>query len=161
LEVAPGTIGRTPEHEESNMRAGAFQAVIGTAVLGAVVFAPAAEASETGAQTVSSSCTAGTFRGTFSITYQPAGATEYHPSVATIGGGPYIGDSGTFAMDVSYVDAGGTANSVYTGKFTGTAGTKLSVHLPADVKVPQDRPSYASVSFDGGVGPCTAMAEIR
>ncbi|MEV6875948.1 hypothetical protein [Amycolatopsis sp. NPDC051128] len=143
------------------MRAGAFKAVIGTAFLGAVVLAPAAEASETGAQTVSSSCAAGTFRGTFSITYQPAGPAEYHPTIATIGGGPYIGDSGTFAMDVFYVDADGAANSVYTGKFTGTAGTKVSVHLPEDVKVPQDRPSYVSVSFDGGAGPCTARAEIR
>jgi hypothetical protein len=143
------------------MRAGAFQAVIGTAFLGAVVFAPAAEASETGAQTVSSSCTAGTFRGTFSITYQLAGATEYHPTGATLASGPYIGNSATFAVDVSYVDAGGTANSVYAGKFTGTAGRKLSISLPENVKVPQDRPSYASVKFDGGAGPCTARAEIR
>jgi hypothetical protein len=33
LEVVPGSIGAHPEHEESNMRAGAFQAVIGTAFL--------------------------------------------------------------------------------------------------------------------------------
>jgi len=143
------------------MRAGAFQAVIGTAFLGAIVLAPVAEASETGAQTVSSSCTAGTFRGTFSMTYELAGTTEYHPSGATIAAGPYIGNSATFAVDVSYVDAGGTTNSVYAGKFTGTAGKKLSIRLPEDVRVPQDRPSYASVRFDGGTGPCTAIAEIR
>ncbi|MCR6487556.1 hypothetical protein M8542_32490 [Amycolatopsis sp. OK19-0408] len=143
------------------MRAGAFHAVIGTAFLGVVVLAPAAQASATGAQTVSSHCAAGPFRGTFSMTYQAAGPTEYHPSIVTMGGGPYIGDSGTFAMDVYYVDAAGAANSVYSGDFTGTAGTKLSVHLPAGVTVPQDRLSYTSVSFDGGAGPCTASAEIR
>ncbi|WP_370971081.1 hypothetical protein [Amycolatopsis sp. cg9] len=142
------------------MRAGAIHAVIGTAVLGAVVLAPPAEAAGTGAQTVAASCTAGPFRGTVSVTYQPVGTTEYHPGVATIGGGPYIGDSATFVLDVSYVDAGATT-SVYRGTFTGTAGTKLSVHLPEDVKVPQDVPSYASVDFDGGASPCTARAEIR
>jgi hypothetical protein len=143
------------------MKAGAMQAVIGTAMLGVVVLAPPAQASGTGAQTVSSSCTAGTFRGSFSITYSLAGAEEYHPGVAQIGGGPYIGDSGTFALDVSYVDAANTPKSVYSGSFTGTAGTRLSVHLPTGVTVPQDRPSYASVRFDGGDGPCTAIAEIR
>lgn len=138
------------------MRAGAIQAVIGTAFLGVVVLAPAAQAS--GTETTSASCTAGAFRGTVALTYEPAGGTEYHPGIATIGGGPYIGDSGTFAMDVSYVDESGAENTVYSGDFTGTA---LSVHLPADVKVPRDRPSYTSVSFDDGTGPCTAKAEIR
>ncbi|UOX85934.1 hypothetical protein MUY14_29690 [Amycolatopsis sp. FBCC-B4732] len=142
------------------MKAGAIHAVIGTAVLGAVVLAPPAEAAGTGAQVVAASCTAGPFRGTVSVTYQPVGTTEYHPGVATIGGGPYIGDSATFTLDVSYAGAG-TTTSVYTGTFTGTAGTKLSVHLPDDVKVPQDVPSYASVAFDGGASPCTARAEIR
>ncbi|MEU4248198.1 hypothetical protein AB0F15_12360 [Amycolatopsis sp. NPDC026612] len=74
------------------MRAGAFQAVIGTAALGAVVFAPPAQATGTDARTAVSSCTAGPFRGSLPITYRPAGETEYRPSVATIGGGPYIGD---------------------------------------------------------------------
>ncbi len=138
------------------MRAGAFQAVIGTAVLGAVVLAPPAQATGAAARTAASSCTAGPFRGTLSISYEPAGATEYHPSVATIGGGPYIGDSGTFTLHVHYADDA-APGSGYTGTFTGTAGTKLSVRLPEHVK----RPSYASVSFAGGAGPCTAMAEIR
>ncbi|HEY3470529.1 MAG TPA: hypothetical protein VGL47_35715 [Amycolatopsis sp.] len=51
------------------MRAGAIKAVIGTAFLGVVVLAPAAQAAD----------------------------LEYHPSVVTIGGGPYIGDSATSA----------------------------------------------------------------
>jgi hypothetical protein len=53
------------------MRAGAIQAVIGTAMLGIVVFAPAAAAA-------------------------PGPPTEPSP-VGSIGGGPYIGDVGPAA----------------------------------------------------------------
>lgn len=104
---------------------------------------------------VTSTCHAGAFAGTFTLRYETTGG-YHHPLGSYTTSGPYIGDSGTQTLRISYVDGLGT-HAVYTWAGPATNGTQS---LPAGLAIPATARGTASMKFDNGSTPCTATVPI-
>jgi hypothetical protein len=124
------------------------------AVLAVVtVLASPAEAATT--KQVTSTCRDGDFTGRFTLRYETSAG--YHRPIGSITtSGPYIGDSGTQSLRISYRE-GTATHTVYTRVGPATEGTRS---LPAGLAVPVTARGAASTTFDNGAASCTATVPI-
>lgn len=122
------------------------------------MLATAALAAPAGAATVkqvTSTCHAGAFGGTFTLRYETSGG-YHHPIGSITTSGPYIGDSGTQSLRISYLDGLGT-HTVYTRVGPATNGT---ASLPAGLAIPATARGTAATTFDNGTTSCVATVPI-
>ncbi|MFJ7214578.1 hypothetical protein [Amycolatopsis sp. NPDC098790] len=124
------------------------------AMLATALAAPAQAQAATIKQ-VTSTCRTGEFAGTFTLRYETSGG-YHHPIGSITTSGPYIGDSGTQTLRISYIDGLGT-HAVYTRVGPATNGTQS---LPAGLAIPATARGTASTKFDNGTTSCTATVPI-
>lgn len=122
------------------------------AILATTLAAPAQAAT---VKQVTSTCHAGEFGGTFTLRYETSGG--YHRPIGSITtSGPYIGDSGTQTLRISYTDGLGT-HAVYSWTGPAANGTQS---LPSGLAIPATARGTASTKFDNGTTSCTATVPI-
>jgi hypothetical protein len=107
---------------------------------------------------ITSSCQDGGFAGRFTLRYETSGGF-HHPLGATSASGPYIGDSGTQSLRISY-RAGTTTQTVYSKTSPATEG-EHSQTLPSGLNVPVTAAGTASMKFDSGTASCAATVLLR
>ncbi|VVJ18819.1 Uncharacterised protein [Amycolatopsis camponoti] len=115
----------------------------------------AARAQAATVKQVTSVCHAGGFSGTFTLRYETSGG-YHHPLGSITTSGPYIGDSGTQSLRISYQDGLGT-HTVYTRIGPATNGT---ASLPAGLAIPATARGTAATTFDNGTTSCVATVPI-
>lgn len=122
------------------------------------VLATAALTAQAGAATVkqvTSICHSGGFSGTFTLRYETSGG-YHHPIGSITTSGPYIGDSGTQSLRISYFDGLGT-HTVYTRTGPASNGTMA---LPSGLAIPATSRGTAATTFDNGTTSCVATVPI-
>lgn len=103
-----------------------------------------------------SGCADGGFSGRFTLRYETSGS--YHKIIGAVtASGPYIGDSGTLTLRISYV-SGTMTHTVYTRSLATTGSTSLT--FPTGTDVPLSSSAKASTTFDNGSASCTATVLI-
>ncbi|MEU0791732.1 hypothetical protein ABZ342_16815 [Amycolatopsis sp. NPDC005961] len=122
------------------------------AMLATTLAAPAQAAN---VKQVTSVCHAAGFSGTFTLRYETSGG-YHHPLGSITTSGPYIGDSGTQSLRISYQDGLGT-HTVYTRIGPATNGT---ASLPAGLAIPATARGTAATTFDNGTTSCVATVPI-
>jgi hypothetical protein len=122
------------------------------AMLATALAAPAQAAT---VKQVTSICHAAAFSGTFTLRYETSGG-YHHPLDSFTTSGPYIGDSGTQSLKISYSDGLGT-HTLYTRVGPATNGT---ASLPAGLAIPATARGTASTTFDNGTTSCVATVPI-
>jgi hypothetical protein len=122
------------------------------AILATALAAPAQAAT---VKQVTSTCRAGEFSGVFTLRYDTSGG-YHHPIGSITTSGPYIGDTGTQSLRISYNDGLGT-HTVYTRVGPATNGTQS---LPAGLAIPATARGTASTTFDNGTTSCVATVPI-
>ncbi|MFJ9786511.1 hypothetical protein ACIRSS_43555 [Amycolatopsis sp. NPDC101161] len=129
-----------------------------TVVLAATLITALAAPAQAQAATVkqvTNTCRAGDFAGTFTLRYETSGG--YHRPLGSITtSGPYIGDSGTQTLRISYTDGLGT-HAVYTRTGPATNGAQS---LPSGLAIPATARGTAATKFDNGTTSCTATVPI-
>jgi hypothetical protein len=104
---------------------------------------------------VTSTCHSGGLAGTFTLRYDTSGG-YHHPLGSYTASGPYIGDSGTQSLKISYFDGLGT-HTVYTRIGPATNGTSS---LPDGLAIPVTSRATAATTFDNGTTSCVATVPI-
>lgn len=118
---------------------------------------PAAPADAATIKQVTSTCHDGDFGGTFTLRYETSGG--YHRPIGAITtSGPYIGDSGTRLMRISYRE-GVTTRTIYTRSSAATNGEQAEA-FPTGLTIPITARGTASTTFDSGTATCTATVPI-
>ncbi|MCR6483968.1 hypothetical protein M8542_14175 [Amycolatopsis sp. OK19-0408] len=129
-----------------------------TAVLVATLaLACAAPAEAATVKQVTSTCHDGGFSGRFTLRFETSGG--YHrPLGAITTAGPYIGDSGTQSLRISY-QAGTSTHTVYTHVGPATNGEHTET-FPAGLTIPVTARGSAAMTFDSGTASCVATVPI-
>ncbi len=122
------------------------------AILATALAAPAQAAT---VKQVTSTCHSGEFAATFTLRYETSGG-YHHPIGSYTTSGPYIGDTGTQSLQISYRDGLGT-HTVYTRVGPATNGTEA---LPTGLAIPATARGTASTTFDNGTTSCVATVPI-
>ncbi|MEV6872485.1 hypothetical protein [Amycolatopsis sp. NPDC051128] len=130
-------------------------ATILAAILATVLASPAQAVT---VKQVTSSCLDGGFAGRLTLRYETWGGF-HHPLGAITASGPYIGDSGTQSLRISYRD-GVSTHTVYSKTSSATAG-EHSQTLPSRLNLPVTATAIASTKFDSGTASCVATVLLR
>lgn len=131
-----------------------------TTVAAAAVLALTSVPAHAASTTITTTCTDGEYTGKFVLRYDTLAGL--HSVLDGRGGaGPYIGDSGTMRVRVSYRQ--GLAERVVFDKTRDglEAGFDHPVDFPAGTRVPADGTASVRVWFSAGEFGCTAERRIR
>ncbi len=134
---------------------GQMKTVVRAGLVAVLATALAAPVQAATVKQVTSTCHAGGFSGTFTLRYETSGG-YHHPIGSITTSGPYIGDSGTQTLRISYSDGLGT-HAVYTWTGPATNGTQS---YPTGLAIPATARGTASTKFDNGTTSCTATVPI-
>lgn len=125
------------------------------AILATLLAAPAQAAT---VKQVTGTCHDGDFAGRFTLRYEVA-AGSLRPIGVISAAGPYIGDSGTQLLRISY-QQGPNTHTIYRRLSPATNG-EHSETLPAGLAIPATTGGAAWMKFDNGTTSCTAAVVIR
>ncbi len=138
-----------------NERENQMKTVVRAGLVAVLATALAAPVQAATVKQVTSTCNAGGFSGTFTLRYETSGG-YHHPIGSITTSGPYIGDSGTQTLRISYSDGLGT-HAVYSWTGPATNGTQ---YFPTGLSIPATARGTASTKFDNGTTACTATVPI-
>jgi len=125
------------------------------AILATLLAAPAQAAT---IRQVTGTCHNGDFAGRFTLRYEVSDG-YLRPIGVISSAGPYIGDSGTRVLRISYHD-GLSTHMIYSHVSPATNG-EHSETLPGGLAIPATAHAAASTKFDNGTTSCTAAVVIR